>query len=153
MVGYTLEQHEFLCDTSVKYGFVRKCYVNSVMKEFPADKHSQFDAELRSVALLIRKKVQRQLRVLTEDKLDDVGARFERIPRKSPKGLSQKTGVSQSSARTATQLLKRRPYETTVIHVLQPRDRASRVHFCSWFLQSVVDGEIVRQLQSFSHGA
>jgi hypothetical protein len=32
------------------------------------------------------------------------------------------------------------------MHVLQPRDTASRVHFCSWFLQSVVEGEIDLQL-------
>jgi hypothetical protein len=35
-------------------------------------------------------------------------------------------------------------------HALQPRDPASRVHFCSWFLQSVVEGEIDPQLTFFS---
>jgi hypothetical protein len=33
---------------------------------------------------------------------------------------------------------------------LQPRDPASRIHFCSWFLQSVVEGEIDPQLPFFS---
>jgi hypothetical protein len=42
--------------------------------------------------------------VLTEEKLDDIGARFEHPPRKSLKRLAQETGVSKSSARTATQL-------------------------------------------------
>jgi hypothetical protein len=46
----------------------------------------------------------------------------------------------------ATQLLKLRPYKTTVIYALQPCDSASRVRFCSWFLQSVVKGEIDPQL-------
>jgi hypothetical protein len=61
--------------------------------------------------------------------------------------------VSKSSARTATQLLKLRPYKTTIIHSLQPRDSASMVCFCSWFLQSVVEGEIDLQLTLFSDEA
>jgi hypothetical protein len=46
--------------------------------------------------------------VLNEEKLDDIGERnrLEHIPRKSLKHLAQKTGVSKSSPRTATQLLK-----------------------------------------------
>jgi hypothetical protein len=52
----------------------------------------------------------------------------------------------KSNARRATQLLKLRPYKTTVIHALQPRNPASRVHFYSWFLQFVVESEIDPQL-------
>jgi hypothetical protein len=60
-------------------------------------------------------------------------------------------GVSNSKARTATQLLKLTLYKTKVItHALQPRDPSSRVHFFSWFLQSVVEGEIEPQLTFFS---
>jgi hypothetical protein len=91
--------------------------------------------------------------VLTEEKQDDVGTRLEHTPRKSLKRLAQETGVSKSRARTATQLLKLRPYKTTVLHALQSRPPASRVHFCSWFLQSVVDGEIDQQLTLFSDEA
>jgi hypothetical protein len=58
--------------------------------------------------------------------------------------------VSKSSARTATQLLKLRPYKIKVIHAIQLRDTAIRVHICSWFLQSVVEGEIDQQLTFFS---
>jgi hypothetical protein len=60
--------------------------------------------------------------------------------------------VTKSSARTAAQLLKLRPYKT-VIHALHPRDQASRVHFCNWFLQSVVEGEIDPQLTFCSEEA
>jgi hypothetical protein len=35
-------------------------------------------------------------------------------------------------------------------HALQLRDAACRVHFCSWFLQSVVEGEMDPQLIFFS---
>jgi hypothetical protein len=75
-------------------------------------------------------------------KLNEIGAKLEHTPRKSPKLLPLETGVSKFSARRPTQLLKDRPYETTVIHALQPIDPASRVHFCNWFLQSAVEGEI-----------
>jgi hypothetical protein len=41
--------------------------------------------------------------VLTEEKLDDIGARLEHTPRKSLKRLAQETGESESSARRTTQ--------------------------------------------------
>jgi hypothetical protein len=66
---------------------------------------------------------------------------------------NEEIGVSTSSARTATKLLKLRPYKTTVSHALQLRVPASRVRFCTWFLQSVVGGEIDPQLTSFSDEA
>jgi hypothetical protein len=89
--------------------------------------------------------------VLTEEKLDDIGAKLGHTPRKSLKRLAQEPGVSKFSA--ATQLLKLRPCTTTVIDALQPLDPPSRVHFCSWFLQPVVKGEIDPQLALFSDEA
>jgi hypothetical protein len=65
--------------------------------------------------------------MLTEEKLDDIGVRLEHITRKSLKRLAQEIGMSKSSGRRATQLLKLRPYKTTAIHVLQPRPLARRV--------------------------
>jgi response regulator of citrate/malate metabolism len=62
--------------------------------------------KLRSTGLLIDKKQKHKHQVLTEEKLDDMGARFEQTPKKSLKRLAQETGVSKSSARRATQLLK-----------------------------------------------
>jgi hypothetical protein len=43
--------------------------------------------------------------MLTEEKLDAIGARLEHAPIKSLKCLAQENGVSKSSARTATQFL------------------------------------------------
>jgi hypothetical protein len=80
--------------------------------------------------------------VLTEEKLDDIGVRLECAQKKSLKHLAQENGVSKSSVRRATELLKLRPYRIAVIHALQLCDPSSRVHFCSWFLQSLVKGEI-----------
>jgi hypothetical protein len=79
------------------------------MKEFPGQRDS-----------LIDKKQKHKRRALTEESLDDIGARLERTPRKSQR-LAQETRVSKSSARRATQLLRLRPYKTTAIHSLQPR--------------------------------
>jgi hypothetical protein len=61
--------------------------------------------------------------------------------------------MSEPSARRVTQLLKLRPYKTRVIHALQPCDPAGRVHFSSWFLQAVIEGEIDPQLPFFSDEA
>jgi hypothetical protein len=108
---------------------------------------------LRTTGLLIYGKQKHRLQLRTEKKLDDIGTRLEHTPRKSPKRLAQQTGVSKSSARMATQLLKLRPYKTTVINALHQHDPARRVPFCSWFLQSVVEGEIDPQLTLFSDWA
>jgi hypothetical protein len=62
--------------------------------------------KFRTTWLLVHRKKKRKRRVLTEEKLDDIGARLEPTPTKSLKLLAQETGVSKSSARTATQLLK-----------------------------------------------
>jgi hypothetical protein len=81
------------------------------------------------------------------------GATLEHTPRKSLKHLAKETGVSKSSARMGTQLLKLQPYKTTVINALQLHNPASRSHFCNWFLQSVMECEINLQLTFFSDEA
>ena len=53
------------------------------------------------------KKVSRRCHVLTEETLDEIGERLEQTPpQKSLKLLSQETGVSVSSVKRATKLLK-----------------------------------------------
>jgi hypothetical protein len=103
--------------------------------------------------LSIDKKKKYKRRMPTEEKADDMGAKLQHTPRTWLKRLAQETVVSKPSARMATQLLKLKPYKTTHTRALQPRDPASRVHFCSWFLQSVVEGEIHSQLTFFSDEA
>ncbi|PNF13606.1 hypothetical protein B7P43_G17663 [Cryptotermes secundus] len=73
----------------------------------------------------------------------DTGAKLEH----TLKHPAQEIGVSKSSA------LKLTPYKTTAIHNLQPRDSASRVHFCSWFPQSVAEGETDPQFTCLSNEA
>jgi hypothetical protein len=92
--------------------------------------------KLRITGRLIDKKQKHKLRVLTEEKLDDIKARLEHTPRKSLKRLVQDFGVSNSSARRATQLLKLIPCKITVIHALQSLAGFSFVvGFCSLSLK------------------
>jgi hypothetical protein len=58
--------------------------------------------KLRTTGLLIDMTQKYKCRVLTEEKLDDIGARLEHTLRKSLNCLAQETGMSKSSARTAT---------------------------------------------------
>jgi hypothetical protein len=92
--------------------------------------------------------------VLAEEKLIEIGARVEHTPRKSLKRLVLETGVSVSSARRATQLLKRIPCKTPVTHARLAAARSSQQgSFFSRFRQSVVEGEIDPQLMFFSDEA
>jgi transposase len=121
VVQYTLEQRVFLYDSYVKYRSARKCQ-RKFRRKFRDERvpsrqtiHNLVN-KLRSTGLWRDKEQKHKRRVRTEEKLDDIGARLEHTPRKSLKCLVLETGVSVSSARTATQLLKLRPYKTTVIH-------------------------------------
>jgi hypothetical protein len=89
------------------------------------------------MASVLDEKIKRRCHVLTEEKLNDIGARLEHSPRKSLARLVQQDDISVSSARTATKLLKLCPYKITHVHLLQPRELATRIHFCSWFVQAV----------------
>jgi hypothetical protein len=116
----------------MKYGSARKCW-RKFQLEFrdesvPSRQTIHNLVNKLRTGLLIDKKQKHKRRMLTEEKLHDIGTRLEHTPRKSL-GLAQLTGVSKFSARRATYLLKLRSYETIVIHALQPRDPASRVNF------------------------
>jgi hypothetical protein len=118
----------------VKYGSAGKCQQKFCDERVDSREtiHNLVN-KLGTARFLTENKTKHKHRVLTEEKLDDTGARLEHTPRKSLKRLAQETGVSKSSARMATVLLKLRPYKITVIHVLQLHNSASRVSFCSWF--------------------
>jgi hypothetical protein len=95
------------------YWFVRKCrrkFRRKFRDETVRSRHTihNFVNKLRSTGLLIDQKQKHKRLVLTEEKLEGVWTRFEHAPRKSLKRLAQETGVSKSSARNGTQLLK--PY-------------------------------------------
>jgi hypothetical protein len=95
----------------MKYGSVRKCqrkfwHTSKFHDERVPSRQTIHNLlnKLGTTGLLIDKKEKHKCQVLTEEKLDDTGARLE--PRKSLKHLAQETGVSKSNARMATQLMK-----------------------------------------------
>jgi hypothetical protein len=100
MVRYTLEQSVFLYDSYVIYGSARNCRRKFRCKFYDGRVPSRQTIhnlvnKLRTRELLIDKKQKYKRRVLTEEKLDDIGARLEQTPRKPLKRLVQETGVSK----------------------------------------------------------
>ncbi|KAJ4434323.1 hypothetical protein ANN_22880 [Periplaneta americana] len=76
----------------------------------------------RRTGSFLNKKHVQQRRVLTEEKLDEVGTRLEQSPRKSLRHLAQEVNISKTSAFMATKLLELKPYRVTVVRALQPQD-------------------------------
>jgi hypothetical protein len=46
-----------------------------------------------------------------------------------------------------------RPYKTTIVHALQPRDPVARLDLCNYRLQSVQIGEIYQEFTFFTDEA
>lgn len=77
--------------------------------------------KLRTHVILIDRTQLKRNRVLTEEKLDDIGHQLElNSPQKSLLPLAQQSGVSVGSASTATKLLHIRPYKVTVVPEIKP---------------------------------
>ncbi|KAJ4433388.1 hypothetical protein ANN_15647 [Periplaneta americana] len=109
--------------------------------------------KFKTTGSVLDKKRRRRRHVLTEEKLDDIGAQLEQSPQKSLTQLAQQAGVSRTSAHNATKLLKCHPYKVTEVHSLEAGDLHRRINFCNWFLQSVNDGSLNPQLVMFSDEA
>jgi transposase len=95
MVTYALEQRVFLYDAYVKYGSARKCW-RKLGRKFRDEGVSSRQTihglvnKLRSTGLLIDKKQKHKRRVLAEEKLDDIRARLEYIPKKITESCSSR---------------------------------------------------------------
>ncbi|KAJ4439784.1 hypothetical protein ANN_07912 [Periplaneta americana] len=68
--------------------------------------------KVRRTGSFSNKKRIQQCRVLTEENLDEVGARLEHSPRKSLRRLAQEVNISKMSAFVATKILKLKPYRS-----------------------------------------
>jgi hypothetical protein len=77
MVRYILEQRVFLYDTYVKYGCAGKCRRKFRGERVPSTLtiHNLVN-KLRTTGFLIDKKTKHNHQVLTEEKLDEIGARL-----------------------------------------------------------------------------
>ncbi|PSN31700.1 hypothetical protein C0J52_22695 [Blattella germanica] len=117
-VKYTLEQRMFLVETYIRKRSYLKCRIRFIRK-FPGVSLPNKSTIHRLVckvhetgAFAADKKWNSKRTVLTEEKLDDIGACFKQSPHKS---LS-KLGVSVSSVWNATKLLKFKPYKIGRVH-------------------------------------
>jgi transposase len=125
MEKFTLQQRIFLYDSYVKCNSARKSQ-RKFGRKFPGVRVPTRYAihylvnKVRKTGVLRDSKPKRQRRVLTEEKLDEIGALFEQSPRMSLNRIAQETGVSIGTVRTARELLQLRPYETTGVFSLQP---------------------------------
>jgi hypothetical protein len=109
-VKYTLEKRIFLYDSYVK----KKSYKSSKRRfrhRYPGVRIPASSTILRlvkkvhSTGSFLGKKYTRQNAVLTEETLDEIGARFEHSPRKSLARLAQQAQVSKTTAWRATKNL------------------------------------------------
>lgn len=121
-VRYTLEQRVFMYDAYVKSGSARKVR-RRFRRKFQdvsvphRETVHRIVNKVRATGSLLDRKPELKRRVLTEEKLDEIGARLEHSPRKSLRCLAQETGVSITTVRTATKLLKQPTFEKVVMLV------------------------------------
>jgi response regulator of citrate/malate metabolism len=133
-VRYTIEQHVCLVQLCFKFESARKCH-RKFQHKFsgelvPSRQNIHYlVSNLKTTVSLLDKNPDRKRTVLTEETLDDSDARLETSPRKSLKWLAQETGVSRTSARRATKLLKLWSYKKTVVHALKEHVLVVRINF------------------------
>ncbi|PSN50113.1 hypothetical protein C0J52_04698 [Blattella germanica] len=124
-VKYTLEQHMFLFETYTRKRSYLKCRIRFIRK-FPGVSVPNISTIHRLVCKVREtfadKKRNHKRTLLTEEKLDDIGACFEQSSHKSLSKLAQQVGVSVSSVCNATKLLKFNPYKIDRVHKLFETD-------------------------------
>ena len=148
---FTIKQRVFIVETIARKNIYRK-FARRFRQKYPDSPVptkscvNRLLKKWRATGSVSDKKKQSKRTVLTELKVQDIQARLQISPRKSLRRLAQETGVSLGSARTATKLIKFRPYKVTVVHELKQPDHAARIRFCNWLLQNVHDGIVDPQL-------
>lgn len=155
---YTVEQRVFIVLCYAKHSSYTECRFRFIRK-FPGilPPHRSTVRKLvnkfRTTGSVLNKKSRRRRTVLTEEKLDEIGALLERTPTKSLSRLAVQANVSLSSAHKATKLLKAKPYKSTPAQHLRGPDSFARVRYCNWLLQSVHDGYVDPELLFYSDEA
>jgi hypothetical protein len=138
MVKYTLEQRIFLYDSHVKKKSYKSCR-RRFHHRYPGVRIPASSTILRlvrkvlSAGCFVDKKYTRQNAVLTEETLDEIGARLEHSPHKSLAQFAQQAQVSKTTAWRATKNLHLWPYKITQVQVIEEGDYGRRTHFCNFF--------------------
>ncbi|KAJ9598272.1 hypothetical protein L9F63_011045 [Diploptera punctata] len=132
---FTVQHRVFMYDNYVKTVSCREV-VRRLRTQFPnKDTVRRLVNKFRGTGYVLEKKPMVTKRVITEQKLDEIGERLEDTTTKSLRRLAQETGVSKASALRATKLLRLKLNRITAMHELQPRDPDVRLRFCNWMLQ------------------
>jgi hypothetical protein len=159
MVKFSLEQRILLYDSYVKKKFYKSCK-RRFRRRYPGVRIPASSTILRLAKKKVRltgsfldKKYTRQNVVLTEETLDEIGARLEHSPRKSLARLAQQAQVSKITTWRATKNLHLLPYKITQVRAIEECDYGRRTHFCNWFLQAVHDGVLHPKLTFFTDEA
>jgi inhibitor of nuclear factor kappa-B kinase subunit alpha len=158
MMKYTLEQRIFLYDSYVKRKSYKSCK-RRFLRKYPGVRVPASSTifklvkKVRSTGSVLDKKYSRQNAVLTEEVLDEIGARLEHSPPKSLARLAQEVKVSTTTAWKATKILHLLPYKITQDQAIEEGDCQRRIHFCNWFLRAVHDGILDPKLTFFTDEA
>ena len=138
---FSVEQRVFICNTFLKHASWKICH-RKFCKKYPDSKvpckrtvYRIVEKFRKTGSVLDKKKIRRRF-VLTEEKLDEIGAQMETCPGKSLHRLAVKSGVSKSSAHRATKLLNLRPYKVRAASQLPVLNREARIGHCRWFQKS-----------------
>jgi hypothetical protein len=103
-VRYTIQQRVCLMQLYFKYESAGKCR-RKFRHRFPGEPFPSRQSihylvsKPKTTASLLDKRPDRKRTVLTEDKLDDIGARLETLPIKYLKRVAQEASVLKTSAR------------------------------------------------------
>ncbi|GFG40733.1 hypothetical protein Cfor_01122, partial [Coptotermes formosanus] len=120
-VRYTIEEYVYLVQMNFKYESARKCRrkfrCQLLGEPLPSRQTIQYLVNKLTTGSLVDKKPDKKGTVLTEEKLEEIGARLETSARKSLRRLAQ--ACFESICTKVTKLLTLRPYKTTVDHSLR----------------------------------
>ena len=111
---YNVSQRVFIVNTYLRKKSYKKCR-SKFRSRFPGvsvpskSTIHRLVSKFRETGSVIKNKRKPARRVLSEETLDDIGARLEACPQKSVRQLSKGTGVTRSSVYVAKKLLYLKP--------------------------------------------
>jgi hypothetical protein len=117
---YSVEQRVFIYDTFVKHSSWRKC-CRKFRRKYPdltvpcKSTIYKIVKKVRKTGSVLDKKKHRKRHILTEEILDDIGARLEASPKISLRRLALECGLSKTTTHVAIKLLKQHSYESTLV--------------------------------------
>ena len=138
----TFEERLFVCKTYYKCESASRVCTEFILK-FPNTRPPSRQTvhklvnKFETTGSVLNKKRHRTKTVLTEAKLDYIGAILEHSPQKSLKTLAQQTGMSVSSARKAKLLLHFECNAITPVHAPKESDSLLPMNYCSRSSESV----------------